>query len=225
MSLAFTAFVPVLLLFEWFFGIRCKELFTFLTFGIAVGSILGSCYDLYSTVPFFDTVLHGVSGTVFAALGFAFAKVFFVERGRCRRRFFGTLLFALCFSLAIASVWEIFEYTASALFGFDMMEDTAVNSIRSYLLSGTHTEATVIDNVIKTVIYYGDGEVYVLDGYLDLGLIDTMTDIIVCTAGAALFAVLAILGYFKYPKINALLIPRVVTYGTELTKNEEPVSK
>lgn len=208
MSLFFVLFVPVVLIAEYAVKIRLGELFIASAYALAAGSILGSCFNVYTTVPFFDTVLHGISGVLFAALGFAIAEKFF-GKVNDDRNFFGSLLLGFCFSLAIAVLWEIFEYGCTAAFGFDMMEDSIVTHINSYLLSGNHTETVELDGIVKTVIYYGEGKTYTIDGYLDIGLIDTLTDMIICTVGAAIFAIISTLSYKKCPKINQMLIPQI----------------
>ncbi|MBE6634848.1 MAG: hypothetical protein E7617_01420 [Ruminococcaceae bacterium] len=209
MSLAFVLFIPLMLIVEYTINIRFGELFEAAILFLAFGSILGSCFNLYTTLPFLDTLLHGISGIIFGCFGFALAEIFF-GKALSPRRFWGSLIFAICFSLAIAVLWEIFEYTCTSFFGLDMMEDAYVSDIRSYLLAGSHTEVVELDGIIKTIIHYGNGQTYIIDGYLDLGLIDTMTDMIICTVGAAAFAGIALLGYFKYPKINKILIPQII---------------
>ncbi len=210
MSSLYILFAPLILLAEYILKIRCGELFSSGVLFIAAGSILGSCFNLYTALPFFDTLLHGMSGVLFAALGFALAERFF---GRLvgGRAIFGAILFAFCFSLAIAVIWELFEYFCTVTLGFDMMEDTVVNSIRSYLLAGTHNELVVIDGIVKTVIHYGDGLTYTVEGYLDLGLIDTVIDMLVCTVGALIFSLVGLLSYRRAPGLLKMLTPSIDT--------------
>ncbi len=188
MSLLFTLFAPLFWLAEWLLGMKFSASFTAAVLSIAAGSILGSCYDLYTFFPFFDTLLHGISGTVFALFGFYLGEKIF-KKPDTGKGFAGLILFGFTFSLAVAAVWEMFEFSVTLLFGFDMMEDSIVDSISSYLLAGTHNSQVELDGITKTVIHYGDGMTYTLDGYLDLGLIDTLTDISVCFGGALLFAI------------------------------------
>lgn len=220
LSVGYIAIALLFFILEYLIGFRCGELFTVLILLLAVGGLTGACYNLYTIIPFFDSILHGMSGLLFGCVGFTIANKFFGDEND-NRSFFGKVLFAFCFSLAIAVVWEIFEYTCSSLFGFDMMEDTYVDSINSYLLAGSHSETVNIEGIVKTVIYYGDGQTYVIDGYLDLGLIDTITDMIICTIGATIFIITAIISYFKYPKINETLIPKVINKKISQTPNSQ----
>ena len=208
MSIVFMGFVPLFFIVEHLINFRCGELFTLGVLGLAFGAILGTCFNLYTIIPFFDTILHGLSGILFSCLGFTLAEKFF-GKATDIKKFFGCLIFAVCFSLAIAVIWEIFEYGCSVFLGLDMMEDSYVTNINSYLLSGSHSKTVEIDGIIKTIIYYGDGQTYIINGYLDLGLIDTLTDMIICTIGSIVFMTISIISFFKMPKVNEMLIPQV----------------
>jgi len=206
MGLLYTAFSALVFIVEYYFQIRCGALFLGSTLFIAVGSILGSCFNVYTRLPWFDTLLHGASGVLFAALGCTFAERLFGNTSS----FFGRVLFGVCFSLAIAALWEIFEYTCTRFLGFDMLEDTIVHRIESYLLSGNHNQTVVLENIYETVIYYGDGQSYTIGGYLDIGVIDTLTDMTVCTVGALIFGTVATANRKLCPKLNDALIPKPV---------------
>ena len=206
MSFCFILIVPAFFVVEYFIKIKAGVIFTFSICFLAFGSILGSCFNLYTTVPFFDTILHGLSGVIFACLGFSLSRKFFGEENT-NKTFFGHLLFAIFFSLAIAVVWELIEYFLTILFGFDMMEDGIVNNIRSYYLSGSHNQVVELNDIAKTIIYYGNGNSIEINGYLDIGLIDTIIDMFVCFVGAIFFFITTILSNRFCPKINKSLIP------------------
>ncbi len=207
MSFLYIFFVPLLYVVERLLKIRFGSLFTALLYVIPIGSILGSCYNFYALIPFLDLILHGLSGVIFASLGFCFFQLFLkVENNKS---FFGCLLFAFFFSLAVAVLWEFFEYTVTMLTNFDMLADTYVYNINSYVLSGTHGNAVNLDNVTKTVVYYGNGKTLTINGYLDIGLIDTLGDMIICSIGATLFSLIAVISHYKIPSINDALIPKI----------------
>ena len=94
---------------------------------------------MFTIIPFFDALLHCITGFVFACIGFAVPKLF-VGEPQSGRMLAVCLLFGFFFSLAIAVLWELFEFAGTSLLGFDMQEDTVVDGFGSYLLSGTHSE-------------------------------------------------------------------------------------
>lgn len=187
LSLLFCLFIPVIVGFEYALKIRCSGAFLTIILSLAFGAILGTCFNLYSVIPFFDLLLHGVAGFIFSCLGFALSKVIYKGGGT----FFSHLVFAVCFSLTIAVLWEIFEYFCTLFLAPDMMEDGIVYSIKSYFLSGNHLSALRLDDITKTVIYYGDGKTFTIEGYLDLGLGDTMGDVLICTAFTLIFVIVS----------------------------------
>ncbi len=210
MSVLFILFVPAVPIAEYLIGMRCGAAFVTLVYVIAGGSILGSPFAFYSIFPHFDTLLHGLSGVLFAALGFALAERFF-GRAEGARKFAGAVVFALCFSLGIAVVWEIHEYMCTIVLGMETMDDTLIDGFKSFVLGGGRPNPVILDGIYETVIYYGEGESYVIEGgYLDIGIIDTVMDMIICTIGAVAFAVVAVISHNKLPVINKSLIPEAV---------------
>ena len=72
------------------------------------------------------------------------------------------------------------------LFGLDMQKDTIVHTISSTLLDPSLKNNCVSITEIHEVVL--DGRALCIDGYLDIGLIDTMWDLIVNFIGALTFS-------------------------------------
>jgi len=102
-----------------------------------------------------------------------------------------TVIVAFCFSMTIGALWEIFEFIMDQLFWLDMQKDTIVNHISSVTLDPNAENVPYIIKGIENVSINGNS--LNLGGYLDIGLIDTMNDLIVNFIGAAIFSVI---GYF-----------------------------
>lgn len=209
MSIAFVLYVPALLLIERLLRVILPSALSGVIYFMAAGCILGAGYDLFTIIPFFDDVLHCITGFVFACIGFAVPKLF-VGEPQSGRMFAVCLLFGFFFSLAIAVLWELFEFAGTSLLGFDMQEDTVVDGFGSYLLSGTHSELVRVDGITKTIIYYGGGRTLTIDGYLDIGLIDTIGDMAVCALGTTVY--LPVIGVSARGKgrLASALVPRVL---------------
>ncbi len=206
LPLAYAAlFIVMLAIFEYFLSMHCGNIFLVILFSVPVGGILGTCYDFYMLIPFFDTLLHTVSGFIFAALGYSLMERLLTKHGVKSR--LANVLFAITFSLAIALLWELFEWGLTVLMNGDMLEDTVVYDIRSYLLSGSHNETFDLLDISKTVIYHSGG-VFEMEGYLDLGGLDSLVDMAVCLAGAAAFAALAFLSMMLKKDIVGYFVPK-----------------
>lgn len=155
----------------------------------AVGPMLGFCYNLYYHVPWWDKMLHIFGGVAFALLGlFLFEK--FADPQRVRR--WMTVVFALCFSMAVAVGWEFFEYGMDTLFGMDMQDDTVITEITSYLLDGAPGEAGSIRDITAVTV---NGKPLPVRGYIDIGLNDTMWDMLLETLGT-----LVVVGWYLWDR-------------------------
>ena len=120
---------------------------------------------------------------------------------------------AFCFSMTVGAFWEIFEYAVDGVLHTDMQKDTMLFAIHSVKL-GSGEDVTHIRNITKTVIYTADGATHTLQGYLDVGLTDTMKDVVVNALGAILFCVIGYL-YLKRKRgvLAAQFIPVVECKG------------
>ncbi len=167
---------------------------------IFAAEILGEIGDYYVNFPLWDTMLHITTGFLAAAVGLSLIDL--LNRNE-RIQFAMSPLFvamlSFCFSMTIGVLWEFFEYGADILLQTDMQKDMVVQSISSVLLNPEHTNTAVkIENITETAI---NGVPLAIDGYLDIGLFDTMKDMFVNFVGAVVFSVF---GYFhaKYTGKN-----------------------
>ena len=159
---------------------------------IFAAEILGEISEFYLVFPFWDTVLHTLNGFLAAAIGFSLADLL----NRSERTVFNlsplfTAIVAFCFSMTIGVIWEFFEFGMDTLIGYDMQKDTVIHTIRSVTLDPAGRNVPyVIKGISETAV---NGQELGLGGYLDIGLIDTMQDLIVNFIGAVIFSVI---GFF-----------------------------
>ena len=161
--------------------------------------ILGEINNFYGNIPYWDTILHTLNGFLCAAIGFSLIDILNnSEKFHIKLSPVFVALVAFCFSMTIGVLWEFFEFGADQIFKYDMQKDIIVQTISTVELEPEgKNKAVIVDNIFKTAIYSNqNGEVVETDidgGYLDIGLIDTMKDLIVNFIGAVVFSVL---GYF-----------------------------
>ena len=112
-------------------------------------------------------------------------------------------------------MWEFFEYGVDCFLGLDMQKDMVIKNIGSVMLDPTNSNKVIaVRDIADVVVVHGDGAQQALSvgGYLDVGLHDTMKDLIVNFIGAVVFS---IIGFF-YVKAKgqggfaARFIPRVL---------------
>jgi len=159
---------------------------------IFAAEILGEISSYYIKYPLWDTILHTINGFLMAAIGFSLVDLLNQhnkETFNLSPAFMAVVAF--CFSMTIGVVWEFFEFGMDTLFGLDMQKDTIIHTINSVALDPTRTNTVVRIEDIQTVLI--NGQDLGLGGYLDIGLIDTMKDLIVNFIGAFIFSVI---GFF-----------------------------
>lgn len=169
-------------------GLRFSRGFLVFCVLYAMGPMLGKAYKLYYLTNWWDKLLHTCGGVAFAAVGTCLAAG--LNGGRDTSP---VLLgvFGLCFSIAVSAVWELFEFGVDWLFAADMQNDTVVHAIHSHFLSDTPGVLRSIGDIREVTL---DGVPLEAGGYLDIGLIDTMQDVLVETVGALGFFLWSLAG-------------------------------
>lgn len=153
--------------------------------------ILGEIRGCYVRYPGWDALLHGVSGFLFASVGSVLPRL--ADRQR-RGGTVSRVLFGVCFSVTIGVLWEFLEWGVDGIFGLDMQKDTVIHALRSVCLDplGGNCVGSV-SGIGETVLILRDGsrQILGLKGYLDVGLHDTMGDLLMDFLGAAVFGLLS----------------------------------
>lgn len=159
---------------------------------IFAAEILGELEGYFITYPNWDTMLHTTTGFLCAATGFALIDIL---NRNSRIKFHLSPIYvalaAFCFSMTVGVLWEFFEFGMDRLFHLDMQKDTVVQSITSVMLDPTNSNTPITIDGIHSVAVNGNDLSF--DGYLDIGLYDTMEDLFVNFIGAVTFSVI---GYF-----------------------------
>ncbi len=151
--------------------------------------ILGEIQEYYLSFPFWDTMLHTINGFLMAAIGVAMVDI--LNRSRKFRVELSpafVALVAFCFSMTIGVLWEFFEYGMDCLLGMDMQKDTWITTINTVALNPDGRNRVVTVAVDSVAV---NGEAW--PGYLDIGLHDTMKDLLVNFIGAVVFSVIGML--------------------------------
>lgn len=176
---------------------------------IFAAEILGEINAFYEKIPVWDSILHTTNGFLMAAIGFALIDMFNrSEKFSVKMSPYFVAFVAFCFSMTVGVLWEFFEFGMDHFFGTDMQKDWIVSAINSVKLDPTGGN-TPVHLAVKTVAV--NGKDLGLGGYLDIGLIDTMKDLMVNFVGAVVFSVIGVF-YLKNRgrgKLAASLIPQV----------------
>lgn len=145
----------------------------FAVFALVAGEMFGA----YDKFWWWDDMLHTVSGVVVGLIGFL-AVYFFNARYNMHISPLFVAVFAFTFAITVGVVWEVFEFTMDALFGFYMQRW----------------------NLPPDAVLIGRE-------YQGSGLRDTMSDLIVAGVGSLAAAVFARYAY-KHEKQTSLGVMR-----------------
>lgn len=158
--------------------------------------ILGEIQNFYGIFPFWDTMLHTINGFLAAAVGFSLINLLNKNSEKFNLSPVYLCLVAFCFSMTIGVLWEFFEFASDKILSIDMQKDRVVDKISSVELDPEkNNNPIVVKDIGYTIIYDKEGIelAKISNGYLDIGINDTMKDLIVNFIGAVVFSSL---GYF-----------------------------
>lgn len=157
--------------------------------------ILGEINHFYTLIPGWDTILHTLNGFLCAAIGFALVDLLNRHSENFNLSPIYLAFTAFCFSMTVGVLWEFCEFATDQLFLKDMQKDFVVRQFASVTLDKTNQQIPVpVKGITKTIIETKSGKEYVIEGgYLDIGIIDTMKDLIVNFIGAVVFSIIGYL--------------------------------
>lgn len=192
---------------------------------IFAAEILGEINSFYTRISGWDTMLHTLNGFLVAAVGFCLVDLF----NRSEKMTFKLsplflALVAFCFSMTVGVLWEFFEFSMDYFFGTDMQKDFIINTIHSVTLNPDGLNNVVTEKITSLVVNGKDWMEFP-GGYIDIGIIDTMKDLLVNFVGAVVFSAI---GFFYVKnrgkgRLAPLLIP--VVLDEENKENKDKLQK
>ncbi len=159
---------------------------------IFAAEILGEVQEYYVLFEKWDDILHTLNGFLSAAIGFAMIDILNRhDRVSMNLSPAFVAMVSFCFSMTIGVLWEFFEWTMDLYFGKDMQKDTWITSFNSVALNPDGANVPVHVDIDSVTV---NGQTW--DKYLDIGLYDTMQDLLVNFIGAVTFSVFGLI-YIK----------------------------
>lgn len=160
--------------------------------------ILGEINNFYRIFKHWDTILHTINGFICAGIGYSMVDLLNKNTKKVNLSKSYLLLVSFTFSMTIGVIWEFCEYTMDKVFLTDMQKDTQITTISSvYLNEKGENKAITLKDIEYTKIYSKDknGNTIetIIGGYLDIGLNDTIKDLLVNFLGAIIFNLIAYL--------------------------------
>lgn len=180
---------------------------------IFAAEILGEINNFYGIIPHWDTILHTLNGFLVAGVGFSLVDLLNENSKNISLSPLFVALVAFCFSMTIGILWEFFEYSADIYLKSDMQKDSIVTDISSVSFDKDKSNKSIhIKDIKSTQIFLDSGTYIITNGYLDIGLNDTMEDLIVNFIGAVSFSIIGymyILNRDKYKFITNFIPTKI----------------
>jgi hypothetical protein len=125
---------------------------------IYLGQFLGSARGYYNRYAWLDEFVHFVGGTLVALLGFLLVYIIYYRKGLLTSpRFIAITTFF--FSLAIGSLWEIFEFLIDTFFGSNMQ----LGSLLDTMLDLTFDCIGAVITSVCVYFYIKSGEPHAIE--------------------------------------------------------------
>jgi len=110
---------------------------------------LGETLKFYSMFWWWDILLHGIFGAYGVIIGVHLLQGIMAKTKNITQNRFSkfTLMFAFCFTIAIGTIWEIYEFLADYFFKTDMTNGSLEDTVTDLMIKGTCA-------LITCLIYY-----------------------------------------------------------------------
>lgn len=128
------------------FKIKINEYLNFIfVLFIFIAHFLGVVVDLYSKIYWFDKFTHFLSGVLTS-----FIAIYLLVKCNIKGKTLFNILFIIAFTMMIAGLWEIFEYTSSCLFNLDPQRvlQTGVSDTMGDII------VALLGSIIVSLAYY-----------------------------------------------------------------------
>ncbi len=147
------------------------------------GIVLGSVYRLYDNFEMWDNILHYSSGILTSLIAYS---LIYILGKKNNLSISLILIFCFSFSLMTGVIWEFIEFTCDNTIRGDMQKDSIVSSITTTI----YKDRLSIKDIDYTIIYSKGKEYKIDNGYLDIGLTDTIKDLFANFLGAITYVLL-----------------------------------
>ena len=149
---------------------------------ILIAVYCGDMFDFYHLIPSWDLILHFIFGFISTFIAYLVIKNIFLKELDNTKGVILSVIIAIMFSLSVALLWEVFEYTTDSLLG-----GNAQRVIPEIFNNGNNTKLPLEGNMEDIYNFYLQPQGY------RYALEDTMTDIIVCLGGTVLSSAMVLI--------------------------------
>ena len=166
---------------------------------VFASEILGEIGSYYVTVSWWDDLIHMLSGMALSAIALFVICVVDNESSHISLSIGYKLVTAFCVSMTVLTIWECIEFGNDNLFKKDMQKDRIITEITSVKVN--QNNPTKSDTLkIKSIIVNNEDWIKKYGGYIDIGLYDTMFDLLDGVLGTSIYCFISYFYLVKHKK-------------------------
>ncbi len=167
---------------------------------IFASEVMGEIGEYYINVSWWDDLLHFTSGMLLLSVGLFFITLINKKNENLRLPILYKIIASFCFTTTILVLWECIEFGVDNFIGADMQKDTIITEIKSVNLNDDKVNKSVKINIDQLIVNEEDW-IQKYGGYIDIGLYDTMYDLLDGILGASVFSIISYIYLKKQNKI------------------------
>ncbi|NFU51367.1 hypothetical protein FDF76_12700 [Clostridium botulinum] len=112
---------------------HCKMIYlltlTFIIMAMYVGNIL----NIYTYINHYDKILHFISGIIISILAFSI-YINYTHKVSEKLNPIFALIFIISFSIAMAGIWEMWEFSTDRLLGFNSQNNSLIDTMLDIIM-------------------------------------------------------------------------------------------
>lgn len=113
-------------------------------FFIFLTMFLANEFELYRIIPFLDKFEHLLSGVILSFVGLLIFRNITKDEAAGRSQSKLAIWFTLYFAVAMAGIWEVYEFTADYLFGLNTQTGSLTDTMTDIICGAVGAAATAI---------------------------------------------------------------------------------
>ena len=166
---------------------------------VFASEIFGEIGNYYVTVSWWDDLIHMLSGMALSAVALFVICVVDNESKYISLSIGYKLVTAFCISMTVLTIWESIEFGIDNSFNRDMQKDRIITEITSVKVN--QDNPTKSDTLkIKSIIVNNEDWIKKYGGYIDIGLYDTMFDLLDGLLGTSIYSFISYFYLVKHKK-------------------------
>ncbi|HBJ1650052.1 hypothetical protein [Clostridium botulinum] len=112
---------------------HCKLIYILILTFIIMAMYVGNILNIYQYINHYDKILHFISGIIISILGFSI-YINYTHKVCDKINPIFALIFIVSFSIAMAGVWEIWEFSTDRLFGFNSQNNSLIDTMLDIIM-------------------------------------------------------------------------------------------